>query len=488
VERVLRGQNGGTGGAGPAGSFDHEVCVIGAGAAGLAAGRAMAVRGIDFVWFERGSMVGGLWRIDNDNGGTPAYRTLHLNSSRPATQYPSFPMPADWPDYPSHELIAEYLQAYAERNGLMERITFHTEVEAVVPLAGDGGVMTGPFADSPDSALPGSYGWRVTVRDLRSGTQRYLTCRDVVVANGHHATPSMPTFPGEFTGESFHSKDYLEPSVFAGKDVVVVGVGNSGMDIACDAAKVANRVLLVTRHGVHVIPKYAFGRPADQLNNKFIAYVPFEVERGLYEAILRVSTGRPQDRGLPKPDHRLLSAHPTVSAELYDRVGHGDIEMKPGIVELEGESIRFADGSSEHADVLVYATGYRVTLPFFEPDVMDPAGNNMPLYLRVVSPERPGLFFIGFIQTIGANIPLYEYQAEWVGDLITGECALPTPAAMRRWIARDAEQMSRRYVRSARHTMQVDYWRYIRAMKEARAAKREPGLLDRLTRPLAGLR
>ena len=448
----------------------------------------MAVRGIDFVWFERGSMVGGLWRIDNDNGGTPAYRTLHLNSSRPATQYPSFPMPSDWPDYPSHELIATYLTDYAKHNDLVDRITFGTEVISVVPLAPDGSEMASPFRAQSGSDSPGTFGWRVTVRDRASGAERDVTCRSVVVANGHHATPNVPDFPGDFSGTAFHAKEYLEPSVFADRDVVVVGVGNSGMDIACDAAKVAKAVYLVTRHGVHVIPKYAFGRPADQLNNKFIAYVPFEVERGLYEAILRVSTGRPEDRGLPKPDHRLLSAHPTVSAELYDRVGHGDIVMKPGISKLDGDTIRFADGSSEHADVLVYATGYRVTLPFFAPEVIDPSGNRMPLYLRVVDPDRPRLLFIGLIQTNGAKNPHNEYQSEWVGDLITGECSLPSAAAMREWIRRDTEAMAKRYVRSDRHTMQVDYWRYIRTMKEARAAKTHPSFLARVTRPLAGLR
>jgi cation diffusion facilitator CzcD-associated flavoprotein CzcO len=464
--------------------FDHEVCVIGAGAAGLAAGRAMIRRGLDIAWFERGSMVGGLWRIDNDNGGTPAYRTLHLNSSRQATAYPSFPMPDDWPDYPSHELMAQYLQDYAEHNSLIGHITFRTEVRSVVPLGEEGNEASAPFGSG---TLPGAHGWRVTVADVDSGVEATLTCRSVLVANGHHDNPSTPSFPGEFTGQTFHSRDYDEPGVFAAKDVVVVGVGNSGMDIACDAAKVADHVYLVTRHGVHVIPKYAFGRPADQLSNKFIAYVPFEVERRLYETILRVATGRPQDRGLPAPDHRLLSAHPTVSAELYDRVGHGDIVMKPGITAFAGDEVRFADGSSVHADVVVYATGYRVTLPFLAPEVFDCSRNRMPLYLRVVAPDRPGLFFIGFIQTIGANIALYEYQAEWVGDLLTGAAQLPDRAAMHDWIESDAAAMAHRYVRSDRHTMQVDYWRYIRTLKEARARKPSPTVRDRLTRPLAGL-
>jgi len=260
------------------------------------------------------------------------------------------------------------------------------------------------------------------------------------------------------------------------------------MDIACDAAKVARSVFLVTRHGVHVIPKYAFGKPVDQLGNPLMAYVPFPVERAIYETIMRVTTGRPQDRGLPKPDHRLLHAHPTVSAELYDRVGHGDIVMKPGVERLDGDKVRFADGSGEHADVLVYATGYKVTLPFLDKAIYDPAHNAMPLYQRVLSPDLPGLYFIGFIQTVGSNIPLYEYQSQWVGDLITGAVVLPSDQQMRGWIANDQRALTKRYIRSDRHTMQVDFWRYVRAMKEVRANKPHATITDRVTRRLAGLR
>ena len=449
-------------------SYDADVCVIGAGAAGLAAGKAMVDRGLTLDWFEKGSMVGGLWRIDNDNGSVAAYRTLHLNSSRPRTQYPSFPMPEEWPDYPSHERVAEYFQRFAKEHDLLRRITFRTPATEVRPLPGPG--------------APGSDGWSVTTT---AGTRRY---RHVLVANGHHSTPRTPTFPGEFTGECFHSHDYRDPAVFADKDVVVVGVGNSGMDLACDASRVARRVSLVTRHGVHVIPKYAFGRPVDQLGSRLTAYLPFPVERTLYETVLRFSVGRPQDRGLPRPDHRLLHAHPTVSAELYDRVGHGDITMRPGIDRLDGDTVRFTDGTAEHADLLVLATGYRVSLPFLAPDVFEVSGNRMPLYQRVVAPERPGLFFLGFIQTVGSGIPLYEYQARWVGDVITGRAVLPPVAEMQQWIERDEHALAERYVRSERHTMQVDYWSYIRAMKEARATRPAPTFRNRVGRVLAGLR
>lgn len=417
-------------------------CVIGAGPSGLAAGKALADRGVVFDWFEKGSMVGGLWRIDNDNGEVAAYETLHLNSSRPLTQYPSFPMPEDWPDYPPHTLMAQYFQDFAEHFGLLERITFNTPVTKVERLA--------------------EGGWAVTTD---AGTRTY---EHVVIANGHHSTPKIPEFPGTFTGESFHAHDYMTPEVFAGKDVLVLGVGNSGMDLACDATKLASNVLLATRHGVHVMPKYVFGRPIDQWGSPLSAYLPFRVERRLYELMLRLSVGKPENRGLPKPDHRLLSAHPTVSSELHDRVGHGDVTMKPNVERFDGDTVWFTDGSSAHVDVLVYATGYSVALPFLDRALYDPAGNTMPLYQRVLTPKLPGLFFVGFIQTVGSNIPLVEYQSEWVGDLMTGAASLPSEEKIERWIARDQAAMRKRYLRSERHTMQVDFWRYRRALRRCR--------------------
>jgi dimethylaniline monooxygenase (N-oxide forming) len=272
--------------------------------------------------------------------------------------------------------------------------------------------------------------------------------------------------------------------VFADKDVLVIGVGNSGMDIACDASKLADHVLLATRHGVHVLPKYAFGRPIDQFGSPLSAYIPFPVERKLYELMVRFSAGRPEDRGLPKPDHRLLSAHPTVSSDLLDRVGHGDIAMKPNIERLDGDTVHFVDGTSEHVDLLVYATGYKVSLSFFDKDLYDPSGNAMPLYQRVLAPKLPGLFFIGFVQTVGSNIPLMELQSDWIGDLIISACVLPSEAEMDEWIDADQAAMARRYIRSGRHTMQVDFWRYAHALKQCRkrTAQEPTGLAARLPR------
>lgn len=134
------------------------------------------------------------------------------------------------------------------------------------------------------------------------------------------------------------------------------------------------------------------------------------------------------------------------------------------------------------------ATGYQVSLPFLAPKVYDPAVGAMPLYQRVLTPERPGLYVLGYFQSVGSGIPLMELQAEWVGDLIAGTSVLPPEAAMRRWIDDDRAVHADRYGGSPRHAGQVDFWRYRRALLEARALRPNPSLRDRLARPLLGLR
>ncbi len=460
--------------------LDVDAVVIGAGPAGLAAAAALRRRGLTYRHFEKGSMVGGLWRIDNDNGAAAAYASLHLNSSRLRTQFPSYPMPDEWPDYPSHGLVARYFQAFADDHGLTERITFNAAVTAVRPRP-TGSPTPGATGDD---ALPGAAGWEVT-----TATGERVTATSVLVANGHHAVPREPALEGTFDGVRFHSHAYTDPEVFAGQRVLVIGVGNSGMDIACDAARVADHVLLSTRHGVHVLPKYAFGRPIDHLSLPASAYLPFPVERRLYELITRLAVGRPEDRGLPRPDHRLLEAHPTVSAQLYDLVGHGRIEVVGDVVACEGDKVRFADDRVEAVDVLVTATGYEVSLPFLDEEVLAVRDNALSLYQRVVPPDRPGLYLVGFVQTVGANIALMEHQAEWIGDLLTRRCVLPDRAEMHAWIAADRAALAQRYLRSARHTLQVDYWRYIRAVGRERARRRRavPRAVARTLQPVRTL-
>src|SRR5437764_8312048 len=225
------------------------VCVIGAGSSGIAACRAVRARGIQFDCFEAGSAVGGTWRYGNDNGMASAYRSLHANSSRRGMQYAAYPMPDHYPSYPGHRLIAAYFDDFVDHFGFRGQIQFRTEVTRAEP--GPGGC------------------WDVTVRRRDGGAAHARRYGAVVVANGHHWDPRYPepAIPGAatFAGEQLHSRDYRAPEPFAGKRVLVVGIGNSACDIAADCGRVAARTVLAVRRGTHIVPKHLFGRPTDHL-------------------------------------------------------------------------------------------------------------------------------------------------------------------------------------------------------------------------------
>jgi len=429
----------------------QKVCVIGAGSSGIAACQVLNAAGVPFDAYEKGSEVGGNWRYENDNEMSSAYRSLHINTSRGLMAYKTYPMPDDYPDYPNHFQIARYFDGYVDHFGLREKIRFRTEVKSVVPVDGE---------------------WEVTVEDAegKSETRRY---RAVLVANGHHWDPRWPepAFPGTeaFEGEQIHVHHYREPEVLRDKRVLVLGIGNSATDIAVEASRIAEKTFLAMRRGAYVMPKYLNGKPTDEAASKLLTLMPLAVQRFVLGRMLGLTAGDMTAYGLPEPDHKLLEAHPTVSAELLSRLGHGDIAVKPNIDRFAGgRTVRFVDGSEEEIDLVVYCTGYKITFPFFDENLISAAENRLPLYRRVVSPEHPGLYFIGLIQPLGAIMPLAEAQAEWVADLLSGRGTLPSPNAMLAEIAEAEKKMKKRYVASKRHTIQVDFQPYLREIRRER--------------------
>jgi len=421
-----------------------RVCVIGAGSSGIASCQVLHARGIPFDCFEKGSQVGGNWRYMNDNGVSSCYESLSINTSRRIMQYGAYPMPASYPDFPTHRQIAAYFEAYVDHFGFRERIRFRTEVTDVT------------------RGQDGS--WQVTLAD---GTR--VSYAAVMVANGHHWDPRWPEppFPGEFGGEQTHAHHYRTAAGYEGRNVLVLGIGNSACDIAVETSRVSAQTFVAMRRGAWIIPKYFGSTPSDELAPERIASaLPIPVLRWLFMRKVLAANGHPSDFGLPAPDHKLGEAHPTISSDLLERIGHGRVKVKPNIQRLEGDRVRFEDGSVERIDRIVYCTGYKISFPFFDRSLLDHAADNrIELYRRVVHPDLPGLYFIGLIQPLYAIMPLAELQSEWIADVLEGTVALPERQTMIADIAAERAAMERRYVASKRHTIQVDGPHYKRQLR-----------------------
>jgi Flavin-binding monooxygenase-like len=424
-----------------------EVVVIGAGSSGLAVVKALQAYGVAVDGFERGSDVGGLWRYENDNGLSGAYASLRTNVSRSRMQYPSFPMPASYGDFPHHRQMAAYLDAYAESSGLRTLIRFGTTVERLEPDPGGR--------------------WWITLAD---GSRRSYGA--VVVAIGLFWCPRVPSYPGGFDGEVSHSHEYRIPEPFAGRRVLVVGAGQSAAEIAVEVSAVAERTFMSVRRGVHVIPRWIGRRGYDVGDVAPLNRLPWRLVNWIYGGRVARALG-PIPASWPLPAHRLLEGIPIVSSDLVPAVERGDVVVKPGIDRLAGERVRFLDGSEECVDHIVYATGYRISLPFLSSSLVAADGRDFPLYRRIVPPPVSGLFFAGFVDAPGGLLPVVESQGEWIAAVLTGRLRLPSPEQMRRAIERAERRTRQRFPRENPGSIRCDPHAYRRLLQsDFRRARR----------------
>ena len=348
-----------------------NTCIIGAGISGLTAGKALSDRGVPYTCFEASDDIGGNWYFGNPNGRSSAYRSLHIDTWRDSVSFRDMPMSeTDYPDYAHHALIRAYIDRYAEAFGLRDRIRFKTAVEKAERNEGGG--------------------WTVTPDDGESHEFDFL-----IVGNGHHWDPRIAEFPGEFTGETIHSHHYLsptEPLDMLGKRVLVIGIGNSAVDIVSELSRkgVAEHVFLSTRSGAWVMPKYLFGQPLGKLV-KTNPHLPIKLQRFLARPLPYIASGKMEDYGLIPPNHKFLEAHPTVSSELLLRLGSGDAIAKPNVSELRGDEVAFEDGTrrADRRDRL--RDGLQDHLPLPRPRAaLGPRQPPAPLQARVLARDpRP---------------------------------------------------------------------------------------------------
>ncbi|MBF4162245.1 flavin-containing monooxygenase [Nocardioides acrostichi] len=437
-----------------------RTAVIGAGISGLTSGKMLNDYGVEYTCYETSDRVGGNWAFGNPNGHSSAYRSLHIDTSKHRLSFKDFPMPESYPDFPHHTQIKAYLDDYADAFDIRRHIEFENGVEHADPRPGGG--------------------W--TLR-LHSGETREVDL--LVVANGHHWDPRTAEFPGEFTGESFHSHHYIDPETplhLKDKRILVVGIGNSAADISVELSSksLRNEVTLSTRSSAWIVPKYTYGLPADKYYVT-TPYLPLKWQRWAAQKMQFMTGSNPELYGLPKPNHKFFEAHPTQSIELPLRLGSGDITPKVNISRLDGSAVHFEDGTSAEFDVIIYATGYNITFPFFDHDVISAPENHLRLFKRMflTDPARRDAVFMGFAQSTPTLFPFVEAQARLMAAYAIGRYALPTPAAMEQAIDDDQARYTGHMLDRPRHTQQLDYFIYehdLRA-KELPAGLRRAGTL-----------
>lgn len=417
-----------------------KVCIIGAGCSGFTTAKRLKDYGIDFDCFEKSDEVGGNWYFNNPNEMSSCYESLHIDTSKWRLAFEDYPVPDTWPDFPHHSQLQQYFQDYVDHFNLRQSITFNTSVEK---------------AQQTDNQR-----WAVS---LSSGETKEYDA--LIVCNGHHWNIRWPEYSGKFDGYQVHSHNYrtpFEPYDFREKKVLIVGAGNSGMDISSELSQrpIARKLFISMRRGVWVLPKYIDGEPADKAT--LPDWMPEKIGLSLARAKIKKVIGQMEAYGLPKPDHEPLDGHPSVSGEFLTRVGCGDINPKGAIEKLDGDGVVFEDGTREEIDAIVWATGYNISFPFFDDPELKPKENKFPLYKRMIKPGYPTLFFMGLAQPLPTLVNFAEQQSKLVAAYLSGEYAVPSDSKMEQIIHADEEHHLGRFYKSARHTMQLDFNSYVK--------------------------
>ncbi len=422
---------------------EKRYCIIGAGACGLAVVKTFIDRKIPFDCFERETDIGGIW---NDQSPNRVYETTHLNSSKRLTRYTDFPMPEGYPQFLSLHQARDYLRAYADNFGLREFITFSTEVERVEEIEGGG--------------------WNVTI----AGESAPRFYDGVIVANGHHWDPKTPDYPGHFDGDSLHSHDVKSRDQIKGRRMLVIGAGNSGCDLAADGAHLAEAVFHSMRRSYYFLPRLVCGRPLDVIIDLTQRWpLPRKFLRWMYSVGLYMIVGPHEKFGLQKPDHKLLECHPSAASSYLDHLVHGRISPKGDVSELAGDHVVFKDGSKEKVDLLIYATGFRLSFPFMDENYFLDKNGQSSLFLHVFHRERDDLFAVGLATPAdGGFWQLADYQAQLIATFIVAQRRGSSPA---NWFSRHktkalpAIDHGVTYVASERHRFQVQHYRYRTCIK-----------------------
>jgi hypothetical protein len=215
--------------------------------------------------------------------------------------------------------------------------------------------------------------------------------RGVVIASGHHDVPRMPAYPGNFSGQILHARNYRSARQLRDKRVLVVGCGNSAADIVSDAVHGGCEAMLSIRRGYWFVPKFILGFPTgDVIDTVEMLRLPRLLKRWLFQGALWLLQGPPSRYRMPDPDYAIDQAHPTMRDEIPRLAAHGSLTVREDIAGDDGERVLFKDGSSAAVDLIVFATGYHPVVPFSERDILFADDGRSRFVLKVFHPEKDG--------------------------------------------------------------------------------------------------
>uniref|UniRef100_A0A3Q0RCC7 Flavin-containing monooxygenase n=1 Tax=Amphilophus citrinellus TaxID=61819 RepID=A0A3Q0RCC7_AMPCI len=435
----------------------HRVAVIGAGPSGLSCIKACLDEGMEPTCFESSDDMGGLWKFKevSEPNRASIYRSLTINISKEMMCYSDFPIPADYPNYMHHSKILKYFRMYADHFKLLKHIRFQTSVKSV--------------RQTPDYSRTGR--WEV-VTENKDGQEEKHVFDAVICCSGHYTYPNLPLkdFPGieTFEGKYLHSWDYKGPEDMYGKRVVVIGIGNSGGDIAVETSRVAEQVYMSTRRGAWVIRQVSDnGVPVDmKYTTRFIhiLFQLFPINFFNWFGERKLNAMYDHTMYALKPKHRLFSQIPVINDDLPMKILSGAVIIKPNVKEIHGSTVVFDDGSTvEKVDTLVFATGYNYGFPYLPKNAMYMSGHRLGLYKHVFPPtlEHPTLAVVGFIHALGAIMPQGEMQARWVARVFKGLKKLPSNDTMVKAIEKDTKNIEKSYIVSKLTPLHVDFVSYM---------------------------
>ena len=417
--------------------------VIGAGPSGLAAVRRLIEEDIPVIGVETHHDVGGLWDIDSAT--STLYNSAHLISSKSMTQFDDFPMREEVATYPKHTELRDYFNDFATHFDLKKYYRFNTYVSWMEPEDG---------------------GWKV--RLICDGVTEEVAAAGVLLANGTLHEPKRLKLPGEFAGERLHSSEYRDAARFENKRVLIVGCGNSGCDIAVDAVHRAKSVDMVVRRGYYFLPKYVMGKPTDTLGG--LVKLPGQIKQLVDGLLVRLISGKPSQFGLPDPDYKMYESHPVINSMFLHHIGHGDITVRPSIINCDGHTVHFDDGSSGEYDLILEATGYVLHFPFIDAAHLNWQREAPDLYLKMFTPEHDNLFCVGMVEAAGLGWQPRDDQARIIARFIKGR-AQNSPGANKLWDkirSRNYEPLNAgfNYLKLERMSFYVNKQAYLDALKK----------------------